>query len=254
MLVGDLFRRSACERTDAREQFLVDNRQAVLVAMGAQFAGKNLGARIGGAGTRARTATAQVADQAEVGYRNVSVEEQQVLRLDIEMLQLGGGKGIKRLGRFRQISEQLVARDAGQTLGAARPKPAPHVAVGQRADNEEPSINHIIPLDRQQKRMADRQNAPERLQFLLRGAITTGGQVAVDDLDGDEPTVRPLRRPDFAEAAAAEPVEKPVAGDWLSAGLNVEGHGPLRRRMFGAGASVLRGGAESKWAEELAGR
>src|ERR1051326_5957339 len=84
--------------------------------------------------------------------------------------------------------------------------------------------------------MTDRQDAAERLQLLLSRAAgrPAGGQVTVDDLDGDATTVRTVSGPDFTDPTAAEPCEQLVARDRLGAGFAAKGHGPVRggRRLW----------------------
>ena len=63
----------------------------------------------------------------------------------------------------------------------------------------------------------------ERLQLLLGGLCRPRRavvEVAVDELDGLEEAAGGFALPDLAEAAAAEPLDEPVAGDRL--GLIVE--------------------------------
>ena len=66
--------------------------------------------------------------------------------------------------------------------------------------------------------MADGLDAAQGFEFLL-GATAVGAvgglQVAVDELDGLEQAAGGLGLPDFAEAAAAQALDQPVAGDGL---------------------------------------
>ena len=76
----------------------------------------------------------QVLDQAEVGDLDVVADEEQVVRLDVEVLEVVLlVHVVERLGGVAQVAEQLVARDADQAgrlaldeerrAGSCRPAP-----------------------------------------------------------------------------------------------------------------------------------
>ena len=107
----------AGERPLAGEQFLVDDGQAVLVAETADPAVERLrgGVDRRDAAGDGRLHPFEVLDQAEVGDLDVLVDEEEVLRLDVEVLQLVLiVHQVQRFGGLLHVAEQLVARDAGQ--------------------------------------------------------------------------------------------------------------------------------------------
>ena len=124
------------------------------------------------------------------------------------------------------VAEQLVARDAGQALRAALLEAVPEVAVGQLHDDDELAVDDVEAFEREDERMADGLDALEGLEFLLGAlAVLAGGvEVAVDELDGLEQAAGGLGFPDFAEAAAAQPLDQPVAGDRFGLGFDANGH------------------------------
>ena len=126
VLLGQLPRVLAVERPLAGEQFLIDDGQAVLIAAAADRAGEGLRRRVqrrdaaqdaGGAGAL------QVLDQAEVGHLDAIADEEQVARLDVEMLQVVLlVHVIERFGRVADVAQQRVARDADQAGRACIPE------------------------------------------------------------------------------------------------------------------------------------
>ena len=110
----------------------------------------------------------QVLDQAEVGDLDVVVDQEQVLRLDVEVLQLVlRVHQVQGLGRLLHVAEQLLARDAGQALGPALAEAVPEVAVGQLHDDDQLAVDDVEAFQRQDVGMADGLDAAEGLEFLL---------------------------------------------------------------------------------------
>ena len=161
---------AAGERPRAGEQLLVDDGQAVLVAEAAEHAVEGLRGgvdRRDAAGHRRRIAF-QVLDQPEVRDLDVVVDQEQVLRLDVEVLQLIlRVHQVEGLGRLLQVAEQLVAGDAGQPLGAALLEAVPEVAVGQLHDDDELAVDDVVAFEREDVGVADGLDAVEGLQLLL---------------------------------------------------------------------------------------
>ena len=86
--------------------------------------------------------------------------------------------------------------------------------VRQFHDDDQDAVDDFDPVHRQQKRMSDGADIFEGLQLQLGvGAfgIEVVGFVA-DELDGLVNAAGRLALPDFAEAALAERLEEPVAG------------------------------------------
>ena len=163
------------------------------------------------------------------------VDEKEVLRLDVEVLQVVlGVHQVQHFGGLLHVLQEHVAVDAGLAFFAAGAEAVPEAAVGQFGDDVEPAADQVVAVDRQQVRVADRLDALEGAEFLkgeLRAGRVHDPQVAVDDLDRLEQPAGRLGLPDFAVPAAAEPFQEPVAGDRFSAGSDPDGHGKrsLRR-------------------------
>ena len=161
---------AAVERPLPGEQFLVDDGQAVLIAEAADHAVERFRGRVDRRDAAGDWAPSpfQVLDQAEVGDLDVVVDQEQVLRLDVEVLQLVlDVHQVERLGRLLHVAEQLVARDARQSLAAALLEAVPEVAVGQLHDDDQLAVDDVEAFQRQDEGMADRLDAVEGLELLL---------------------------------------------------------------------------------------
>ena len=60
---------------------------------------------------------------------------------------------IQRVGRVAQVSQQFVARNAGEPFPPALVEAILEAAVGQLRDDQQPAVDHFDPFQRQQKRM-----------------------------------------------------------------------------------------------------
>ena len=98
----------------------------------------------------------QVLDQAEVGHLDVVVDEEQVLRLDVEVLQLVlGVHQVEHLGGLVHVAEQFVARDARHAAGRGIAEAVPEVAVGQLHDDQQPAFDDVVAFEGEQVGVAD---------------------------------------------------------------------------------------------------
>jgi hypothetical protein len=171
----------------------------------------------------------EILDQPEIRHLDVIKNKEQVLRLDIQVLQLVlGVHQIQGFRRFQQIADELVARDSGQTLLPAFAKTVPDRAIGQLHHYDELIVNDIEAFQRQDERMMDGLDAIKGLELLVGSGVIVAGlgaKVAVHELDGFEEPARSLGFPDFAEAAPADPLNEAVALDRLRTALNPHGHG-----------------------------
>ena len=76
------------------------------------------------------------------------VHQEQVLRLDVEMLKLMFVvHHVQRFGRFVQIREQLFARKSAQTLVAIGAELVPEIAIGELGQDHQPAVNDVVPLE-----------------------------------------------------------------------------------------------------------
>ena len=119
MLQRQLGRVAARERQHAGEHFLVNDRQRILIAVPARRAAKHFRRRVQRRqpAHQRRLRLPHVLHQAEVGDLHVAGQQQQVLRLDVEVLQrVRLAHEVERIGRVAQVAQQLVARNAAQAL------------------------------------------------------------------------------------------------------------------------------------------
>ena len=129
------------ERRLARQQFVIGDRQTILIAEQGDFAQEALrrgvqrrdGAHLHGV-RRAAAHLGQAVDQAEVADLDVPADEEEVARLDVEVLQaVLLVEHVEDLGRLREVAQQLGPRHAGQAgvavlaragrAGCGRPAP-----------------------------------------------------------------------------------------------------------------------------------
>ena len=108
----------AVEGPLAGQQFLVDDGQAVLIAAVANLALEGFRRRVQrrDAAEEAGCRLAfQVLDQAEIGDLDAVADEEQIARLDVEVLQLVlFVHVVERFGGVAQVAQQIVARNADQ--------------------------------------------------------------------------------------------------------------------------------------------
>src|SRR5262249_29094241 len=162
----------------------------------------------------AGTGPQEVLDQPEVGHLDAPAQDQQVLRLDVEVLEpVDLVHEVQRLGGVAQVAEQFAARHAGQPGIAARLVALLEAEVGQLSDDQEPAVDHLVTLERQEEGVADRLDPVQRAALLL-GA--RAGHVAEDDLQRLEDPAWGLTLPDLAVATRTEPIKKVIARDRLA--------------------------------------
>ncbi len=223
----DRRRVGAVERQGAGEHLLVDDGQAVLGAVPAHLAAQQLR----GAVERRQApllghgfgpVVVELVDQAEVGELDVVADEEQVGRLDVEVLQaVPEVDEVEGFGGLAHVAEQLVAVDAALPGGPALGEEVGEVAVGQFHDEDEFAVEDFNAVDGQQKGVAHGLDELDGPEFEAGGVLGPGLDVgvALDELDGLEDAAGRLALPDFAEAAAAERFDEPVAGQGLGAGF-----------------------------------
>jgi len=92
----------------------------------------------------------EVLDQAKVADLHMVEEQEDVLRLDVEVLQIElHVHQVEGLGGFLEVAQQLRARDAGQALGLALLKAVEQRAVGKLADDDQAAIDDVEAFERQ---------------------------------------------------------------------------------------------------------
>ena len=178
----------------------------------------------------------QAVDQAEVGHLDVVADQEQVVRLDVEVLQaVLEVDDVQGLGRLAEEAEQLLARDAGLALPLIVEQDRLEVAVGQLHDEDQHAVEDLDAFEGEEEGVADALDALDGFPF-LGGEAAAGVGVAADELDGLEEAAGGLALPDLAEAAAAQRLDEPVAGQRLGARLPDQ---TARRRC--GGDSLSRG-------------
>ena len=166
-------------------------------------------------------------DQAEVGDLDPIADEEEVARLDVQVLQaVLLVHVIESDGRVADVAEEGVAGDADQAGREALLEGVVEILIGQLHDDNELAFDDLDAVHGQDEGVADFLDAVEGLQLLL-GARPIGVQrveVAVDELDGLEQAAGRLAFPGFAKAAAAEGLDEAIPGNRLRIGLAYETH------------------------------
>ena len=104
----------------------------------------------------------QVLHLSEVGHLHVVVKHEQVLRLDVQVLEVElVVEQVEHLGGLGHVLEEFVARDAGQALVAAVAEAVPQVAVGQLHDDHEPAVHDVVAVEGKEVRVANLLDALE---------------------------------------------------------------------------------------------
>jgi len=109
----------------------------------------------------------------------------------------------------------------------------PEILVGQFHDDHELTVDDIKAFQRKNIGMADGEDAAEGFEFLLGTMVGVAGaaEVAENEFDGFMDAAGRLGLPDFAEAAAAQPLDEAVAGDRFGHVLDPNSHGASHRLM-----------------------
>src|SRR5262245_2977679 len=233
VLVRQHARVLAAEWPLRRQQLLVDDRERILIAGLGDLASERLGQRIQRgdaaeqAGASAASAASEMFDEPEVGDLDAITDEEEVARLDVEVLKaVLLAQVVEGRGRIAQVAKQVIARDADQTGGLALDAVVVQVLVGQLHHDDKLALDHLDAVHAEDEWVAHFLDAVERLHLLLgaRAIDIQRVEIAEDELDGLEEPARGLALPDLAEAAAAERLDETVPGDWLRVGFSKNAH------------------------------
>ncbi len=231
----------APERHRAGEQLLIDDGQAVLIAMTADGPAQQFRRRVqrrhAALPMRGMAAVhlAEPIHQAEVGHLQVIADQKQVVRFDVEMLQaVAEVHPVQRLGRFQQVAQQLFARDARLVLALVIAQQAVQALVGQLHDDDENAVHDLDAVQRQDEGMADGFDQLQGFAFLVGRSVLL--VLVGHELDGLVQAAGRLALPDFAEAAATQRFDQAITGDRL--GARFAGPG---RQFRGNGDCLLHG-------------
>ncbi len=147
---------------------------------------------------------------------------------------------VEGLGRLAEKAEQLFARNAGRPLPLIVEKDRLEVAVGQLHDEDQHPVEDLHAFEGEEEGMADALDALDGFSF-LGGETAAGVGVAADELDGLVEAAGGLALPDLTEAAAAQRLQEPVAGERLGAWLPDQ----AARRRYGGNSRIPGGHGES---------
>ena len=157
------------------------------------------------------------------------VDQEEVLRLDIEMLELVlRVHQVEGFASLLHVAQQLFAGNARQAKRTALAEPVPEVAVGQLHDDEELAVDDVEAFERKNVGMAYGFDAGQGFEFLL-GAVpilVSCLKIAVDELDRLVEAAGSLGLPNFAKAAPTQPLNEPVTGDGFGVAFNPHRHRP----------------------------
>ena len=138
MLNQELLHTRAIEGTFPCEQFKVDTRQTVLIAISRDESVEGFWRSVDrrDAARHGCNEAIKVFHLPEVCDLDVIVEQEQVLRFDVEMLQLKPiVHQVENLRGLGHVVEQFFTRDARQPLVAALTETIPQIAIGQLHDD-----------------------------------------------------------------------------------------------------------------------
>ena len=116
----------------------------------------------------------QVLDQAEVGHLDASADQQQVLRLDVQVLQaVLLTDVIQGVGRVAQVAPTRSLRGMpGQSRLAALVEFLLQARSGQLGDDDQLVVDPLDPLQREQEGMADLLDAVQRGQLAAARSLS----------------------------------------------------------------------------------
>ena len=232
----------------ARRQFVVDERQAVLVALAAWLAVEHLGSRVlrRHATGNGRCQVVQVLEQSEVGHLHMPADKQDILGLDIEVLERTDLlEVVERFGGFAEVFDQLVARDSRLPGLPADRELLLEAHVGHFRHDHQLPVDDFNPFEVEQERMVERFHQFERPEFPRRPFVL---DAAMDELDGLDQAAGGDGLPDFAVAAGADALAEHVARNRLGALGRLEcnrGGGHLFSKSA-PGAPVCRSAAPAR--------
>ena len=228
------------ERPQTREQFDVDDREAVLIRVLADLVGEGFrrGVDRGHAAEQSGTGRAfELLDEAEVRDLHEIGHDEQVSRLHIEVLEVVLlDEVIEADSRVVQEAEEHVARNAGAAELLILGEGVVEVLVGQLHHDDEFAPDILDALDGEDEGMANLLDAFERLHLLLGAEVVAfeGVEVAVDEFDGFLDAAGRDAAPNLAEPTGSDRFDEAVARDRFAVGLAKPVHSrsqPLVRRQ-----------------------
>jgi hypothetical protein len=179
----------------------------------------------------------EAGEEAEVGDLDVPADEEEVARLDVQVLQpVLLVEEVEDLGGLTEVGEGLGAGDAGHPLLPVLGEEFLEAAVSQLGDDDEVAGDDLDALDGKEERMAKAFDVLQGPELPVGAAgVPVEARVALDELDGlAQPGGRPAL-PNLAEAALAQRFEQAIAGDRFV----IDRREPVHRRGPGWGQPFL---------------
>ena len=120
--------------------------------------------------------------QPEIGHFHAAADNQQILRLDVQVLErIAFAHVVQGVGRIAEIDQQFFSWDAGVRGRAAGGETIFQARVGQLGDNHKLAVHDLDPLQGKQEGVTHLLDPLESLQ-LAGGPVIV--QTPVDELDG----------------------------------------------------------------------
>ena len=252
VLQHHLLRGAGAVGEPAGQQFVIHQREAVLIRPRVNLIAQHLGGDVPGREAAVRVHGVERRHQAVVADLDVPGDEEQVRRLHVQVLEVVlRADHVEGFGGVREVAQQFVARDAGQMGIDALAELVLQLVVGQFHDHDEFGPDHLDPFEGEHERVADLLDLLERGELLAQLLATFGhGRVAGDELDGLVQPAGGFALPHLAEPAAPEGRDEPVTGQRLGAGrFGVRSIGAAirgRGRWHGRGQHIRREGGSAE--------
>ncbi len=169
MLGGQLRGGPSAKRQLARQHFLVNDGETVLIAVSARPSVKGFRRTIDRRQPAdRREGLFEILEQSEIGNLDMVAHHQQVFGLNVQVLQpVPIVDEVERVGRVADISEKFIAGNAGESGLAAGVEAGLEAALSQFRHDDQAAVDDFDPFNRKQKRMADFLDPIERFQFAL---------------------------------------------------------------------------------------
>jgi hypothetical protein len=174
------------------------------------------------AGRIARVQLLQGLHKPAIAQLDVVADQEQVLRLDVEVRQLVFAiENIQRLGHIVEVRQQLVARDARVAARLPTIPDRVQVLFGQLHDDEEIVADQFDAVGCQNQGMTNVLDAVERQRLQVPGGRlgSRAAKVVEDELEGFVSADGGRALPDLSKPAAAEALDQPVTRKGFGVGL-----------------------------------
>src|SRR5262249_16482860 len=191
-----------------------------------------------------RALSFELLDEPEVGHLAAIADQEQVARLDVEVLEIVLFiHVVQSFGRIADIAQERVARNAYHAGSLALREHVVQALVRQLHDDDQLTPGNLDTLQRQHERMTNFLDTRQCLEFLFgAGALDVQRvQVAVNEFDGLEQAAGRFTLPYLAEATAAQRLDEPITRQGLGIRFANKTHEsilPFGRAILGESESV----------------